>query len=98
MAEYDFIFCIVTTLDRAHAEDALLPIARVADLHEKKSVQPHSSDQDTDMIDQSQAGEFLPYMTVLKSTIRCLSAFLLILFFFNLKFQIMKKHLAWRIS
>ncbi|KAH0895666.1 hypothetical protein HID58_045234, partial [Brassica napus] len=45
----------VTTLDRAHAEDALLPIARVADLHEKKSVQPHSSDKDTDMIDQSQA-------------------------------------------
>ncbi|XP_018446520.1 uncharacterized protein LOC108818137 [Raphanus sativus] len=46
----------VTTLDRAHAEDALLPIARVAaDLHEKKSVQPHSSDKDTDMVDQSQA-------------------------------------------
>ncbi|RID73238.1 hypothetical protein BRARA_B00400 [Brassica rapa] len=45
----------VTTLDRAHAEDALLPIARVADLHEKKSVQPHSSDKDIDMIDQSQA-------------------------------------------
>ncbi|CAN6839014.1 unnamed protein product [Brassica oleracea] len=45
----------VTTLDRAHAEDALLPIARVADLHERKSVQPHSSDKDTDMIDQSQA-------------------------------------------
>ncbi|EOA20202.1 hypothetical protein CARUB_v10000497mg [Capsella rubella] len=41
----------VTTLDRAHAEDALLPIARVADLHEKKSVQSHSSD----MVDQSQA-------------------------------------------
>ncbi|KAL0888137.1 hypothetical protein Bca101_012120 [Brassica carinata] len=45
----------VTTLDRAHAEDALLPIARVADLHEKKSVHPHSSDKDTDMFDQSQA-------------------------------------------
>ncbi|KAJ0243281.1 hypothetical protein HA466_0193610 [Hirschfeldia incana] len=45
----------VTTLDRAHAEDALLPIARVADLHETKSVQPHSSDKDTDMIDQGQA-------------------------------------------
>ncbi|KAF8084213.1 hypothetical protein N665_0729s0025 [Sinapis alba] len=45
----------VTTLDRAHAEDALLPIARVADLLENKSVQPHSSDKDTDMIDQSQA-------------------------------------------
>ncbi|ESQ41077.1 hypothetical protein EUTSA_v10012983mg [Eutrema salsugineum] len=45
----------VTTLDRAHAEDALLPIARVSDLHEKKSVQPHSSDKDTDMADQSQA-------------------------------------------
>ncbi|CAH8322090.1 unnamed protein product [Eruca vesicaria subsp. sativa] len=45
----------VTTLDRAHAEDALLPIARVADLQEKKSVQPHSSDKDTDMIEQSQA-------------------------------------------
>ena len=64
MADYDFIFFIVTTLDRAHAEDALLPIARVADLLEKKSVQPHSSDKDIDMIDQSQAGEFLPYMTV----------------------------------
>ncbi|CAE6095873.1 unnamed protein product [Arabidopsis arenosa] len=45
----------VTTLDRAHAEDALLPIARIADLHEKKSVQLHSSDKDTDMVDQSQA-------------------------------------------
>ncbi|KAF3567876.1 hypothetical protein DY000_02019265 [Brassica cretica] len=45
----------VTTLDRAHAEDALLPIARVADMHEKKSVQPQSSDKDTDMVDQSQA-------------------------------------------
>ncbi|XP_056858817.1 uncharacterized protein LOC108822120 [Raphanus sativus] len=45
----------VTTLDRAHAEDALLPIARVADVLEKKSVQPHSSDKDTDMIDQSLA-------------------------------------------
>ncbi|XP_010491846.1 PREDICTED: WD repeat-containing protein 43 isoform X2 [Camelina sativa] len=41
----------VITLDRAHAEDALLPIARVADLHEKL----HSSDKDTDMVDQSQA-------------------------------------------
>jgi U3 small nucleolar RNA-associated protein 5 len=55
----------VTTLDRAHAEDALLPIARVADLHEKKSVQLHSSDKDTYMVDQSHAGEF--YITVLKS-------------------------------
>jgi U3 small nucleolar RNA-associated protein 5 len=45
----------VTTLDRAHAEDALLPIARVADLHEKKSVQLHSSDKDTYMVDQSHA-------------------------------------------
>ncbi|KAJ0230653.1 hypothetical protein HA466_0305260 [Hirschfeldia incana] len=45
----------VTTLDRAHAEDALLPIARVADLFENKSVQPQSSDKDTDTIDQSQA-------------------------------------------
>lgn len=63
--------CTVTTLDRAHAEDALLPIARVADLHEKKSVQPQSSDKDTDMVDQSQAGE--SYITVLKSTIRPLS-------------------------
>ncbi|VVB14046.1 unnamed protein product [Arabis nemorensis] len=45
----------VTTLDRTHAEDALLPIARVADLHEKKRLQPHSSDKDTDMVDQSQA-------------------------------------------
>ncbi|CAN8299241.1 unnamed protein product [Cochlearia groenlandica] len=43
----------VTTLDRAHAEDALLPIARVADLHEKKT-QPHPSDKDTNMVDQSQ--------------------------------------------
>ncbi|CAA7039732.1 unnamed protein product [Microthlaspi erraticum] len=42
----------VTTLDRAHAEDALLPFARVAD---QKSAQPHSSDKDTDMVDQSQA-------------------------------------------
>uniref|UniRef100_A0A1J3FVL2 WD repeat-containing protein 43 n=1 Tax=Noccaea caerulescens TaxID=107243 RepID=A0A1J3FVL2_NOCCA len=45
----------VTTLDRAHAEDALLPIARVADLHEKKRVQLLSSDKDTDMVDQSEA-------------------------------------------
>ncbi|KAL0874585.1 hypothetical protein Bca101_024290 [Brassica carinata] len=45
----------VTTLDRAHAEDALLPIARVADLLENRSVQPQPSDKDTDMIDQSQA-------------------------------------------
>uniref|UniRef100_A0A1J3CQ03 WD repeat-containing protein 43 n=1 Tax=Noccaea caerulescens TaxID=107243 RepID=A0A1J3CQ03_NOCCA len=45
----------VTTLDRAHAEDALLPIARVADLHEKKRVQLFSSDKDTDMVDQSEA-------------------------------------------
>ncbi|KAL1202262.1 hypothetical protein V5N11_018213 [Cardamine amara subsp. amara] len=45
----------VTTLDRAHAEDALQPIARVADMHEKNSVQLHLSDKDTDMVDQSQA-------------------------------------------
>uniref|UniRef100_A0A1J3IBK1 WD repeat-containing protein 43 n=1 Tax=Noccaea caerulescens TaxID=107243 RepID=A0A1J3IBK1_NOCCA len=45
----------VTTLDRAHAEDALLPIARVADLHENKRVQLLSSDKDTDMVDQSEA-------------------------------------------
>lgn len=55
----------MTTLDRAHAEDALLPIARVADLHEKNSGQLHSSDRDTDMVDQSQTGEFCT--TVLKS-------------------------------
>lgn len=58
---YNFI---VITLDRAHAEDALLPIARVADLHEKKSVQLHSSDKDTYMVDQSEAGEF--YIMALK--------------------------------
>ncbi|CAD5331400.1 unnamed protein product [Arabidopsis thaliana] len=45
----------VQNKDRAHAEDALLPIARVADLHEKKSVQLHSSDKDTYMVDQSHA-------------------------------------------
>lgn len=43
----------------------MLPIARVADLHEKKSVQLYSSDKDTDMVDQGEAGEF--YIMALKS-------------------------------